>query len=55
MPVEIREIIIRAVLNSPGNTEEGAQQPDKHLNDKEMIVQACVNEVMRILKRSKQR
>lgn len=55
MPVEIREIIIRAVLNSPGNAGEADQHPDKRQDDKEMIVQACVNEVMRILKRSKKR
>ena len=55
MPVEIREVIIRAVLNS-GNDKPGHEkQNDRDQNDREMIVQACVNEVMRILKRSKQR
>ena len=55
MPVKIREVIIRAVLNSTNNAPDESKQPDKRQNDKEMIVQACVNEVMRILKRSKQR
>lgn len=55
MPVEIREIIIRAVLNAGNDKPDHEKQTDRDQNDKEVIVQACVNEVMRILKRSKQR
>jgi hypothetical protein len=53
MPVEIRELIIRAVVDT--------RQPDATTNppameaDKEALVQACVNETLRILRRQKER
>jgi hypothetical protein len=55
MPVEIKEVVIRAVLSQDNDWSEKEKQPDKGPIDKETIVNACVSEVMRILKRSKQR
>ena len=53
MPVEIRELIIRAVVD--------ARQPDAATNapatasDREALVQACVSETLRVLRRQKER
>jgi hypothetical protein len=53
MPVEIRELIIRAVVD--------ARQPDATTTapasetDREALVQACVSETLRVLRRQKER
>jgi len=53
MPVEIRELIIRAVVD--------ARQPDAAANapatesEREALIQACVNETLRVLRRQKER
>ena len=53
MPVEIRELIIRAVVD--------ARQPDAATNtpatesEREALIQACVNETLRVLRRQKER
>ena len=54
MPVEIRELVIRAVTTSDSETEtilptQGSQ------TDREEIVQECVKQVLRILKKEKER
>ena len=55
MPVEIRELVIRAVtsLNSDdGETKPETGQPSL---DQEAIVQECVRQVMSILKKKEER
>ena len=53
MPVEIRELIIRAVVD--------ARQPDAATNapatesEREALIQAFVNETLRVLRRQKER
>jgi hypothetical protein len=55
MAVEIREVIIRAVINQNNEmTGKDARLGDTQ-NDRSAVVQACVQEVLRILKRSKER
>lgn len=54
MPVEIKELVIRAVVDTgigqhPRRTEENASEGDQAL------VEACVKEVLRILKRAEER
>lgn len=56
MPVEIKELIIRAVVNpgtghEPGEAGDGRGAPDK----RDAIVQACVRQVLRILEKSRER
>jgi len=53
MPVEIRELIIRAVVDARQPVET-ANAPGTE-NDKEALVQACVNETLRVLRRQKER
>jgi hypothetical protein len=55
MPVEIREVVVRAVIN-PNNDRTPKTDPQAYPEImRESLVTACVNEVMRILKRAKER
>ena len=55
MPVEIKELIIRAVAEKDEGI--GEIEPDSWTGDdeREAIVQACVRQVLRILNRSRER
>lgn len=53
MPIEIRELVIRAVVD-PDRT--GAQSGEKAGEaDREALIQACVEETLRILRRERER
>jgi hypothetical protein len=53
MPVEIRELIIRAVVTEADEDEPGrAVQPEI---DKETVIEECVQQVLKILKRKEER
>lgn len=54
MAVEIKEVVIRAVINADKDSSGDEKRP-VHPDNTNAIVQACVNEVMRIIKQSKQR
>jgi Family of unknown function (DUF5908) len=58
MPVEIRELVIRATVStntsassSAGNSQEGPLS----INGSDALVQACVSQVMRLLEKQKER
>jgi len=51
MPVEIRELIIRAVVKD-GDSRATTSEPSQN---REEIVQACVREVLRILEKARER
>jgi Family of unknown function (DUF5908) len=53
MPVEIRELIIRAVVDTRQPDEAATAPPSE--NDREALVQACVSETLRVLRRQKER
>jgi len=53
MPVEIRELIIRAVVDSRQTGERS--QPGAPAFDRDALIQACVDETLRILRREKER
>jgi hypothetical protein len=53
MPVEIRELVIRAVVDPQATTQRpGAPAPEI---DRDALVQACVDETLRILRRERER
>ena len=55
MPVEIKELIIRAVAiedRGRGRNRPGSQMSD---DDKEAIIEACVRQTLRILKKARER
>jgi hypothetical protein len=55
MAVEIKEVVIRAVISQENEWSGKDVQPPRASHDKAAIVQACVQEVMKILKRAKER
>lgn len=53
MPVEIKELVIRAVVAPSGNSNSNRR--DSAEEGKEAIIEACVRQVMRILQKAKGR
>lgn len=55
MPVEIKELIIRAVAEEGRSGTEEAPEASGQDDERQAIVEACVKQVLRILKKSKER
>lgn len=55
MPVEIKELVIRAVVEKERESQEGAPGLQTAGDETDAIVEACVRQVLRILKKSKER
>jgi len=55
MPVEIKELIIRAVVEQDQESSQNAPSLQTSDNEKEALLEACVKQVLKILKRSKER
>ena len=53
MPIEIRELVIRAVVDPHDHPAPDAR--DSTNIDREALIEACVDEALRILRRSKER
>jgi hypothetical protein len=55
MPVEIKELVIRAV--AVGERGEGLENPleQTEIANQEAIIEECVRQVLQILKKSKER
>lgn len=55
MPVEIKELVIRAVTTAETDESEASSLVRTTPADKEAIIQECVRQVLRILKKIKER
>ena len=60
MPIEVRELVIRAKVEEPSQSSAAANAESgrvQNLNDREMqkIITLCAEEVLKILKRQKER
>ncbi len=55
MPVEVKELIIRAVTKLEEENSENLPQSQESADDKEAIIQECVRQVLRILEKTKER
>ena len=55
MPIEIKELVIRAVIQPDYQPVSRSPQDETHTVHHREIVQACIREVLRILKRSEER
>lgn len=55
MPVEIRELIIRAVVSDSRKQDKGDQNRDRSGIEQEDIIKECVKQVLKILKRNGER
>lgn len=57
MPVEIKELVIRAVVDyrQEGEKSGDSAAPGNQEMDKDAIIRACVRQVLRIINRSNKR
>ena len=55
MPVEIKELVIRAVTTMDSEDDKPLLPRENASDEKEAIVQACVKQVLKILERKKER
>ncbi len=55
MPIEIKELVIRAVVETGARPDREAGAPGETASSNEAIVEACVRQVMKILRKSKER
>ena len=55
MPIEIKELIIRAIADKDSDGERGAATTAAPSVDQEAVVRACVKQVMRIMRKSRER
>ncbi|SMF97697.1 hypothetical protein SAMN02949497_0267 [Methylomagnum ishizawai] len=56
MPIEIRELIIRAVVDDAKAKSEPASDPaGPSAIDTEALVEACVRQVLKVLKQAEER
>ncbi len=55
MPVEIRELIIRAVVADDPDGETAVSRAASPEPDREALVQECVRQVLKILERERER
>ena len=53
MPVEIRDLVIRATVSAPDATEKTGPEPGEQ--NLEEIVSLCVEQVLEILRRERER
>ena len=54
MPVEIRELVIRAIAEPPAVERDEGPGPALDADAQALLIQACVAEVMRQLRRSQE-
>ena len=55
MPVEIKELVIRAVVVTSAGQYPEHKEVEAPEGDRQALVEACVKEVLRILKRAEER
>lgn len=55
MPIEIRELIVRAVVTDARPAPEAVAPGAETEEARQALVEACVRQVLKILKRSKER
>lgn len=55
MPVEIRELVIRAEVNPQQGGGASAQGDDAASSDREQLVRDCVEQVMELIRQKEER
>ena len=59
MPLEIKELIIRVSVNQPGQQSPSSQaassQPGDNKDEKEALINQCVEQIVDLLKNKKER
>ena len=54
MPIEIRELVIRAIAEPPAAEDDEMPAPALDAGERALLIQECVAEVMRQLRRSQE-
>jgi Family of unknown function (DUF5908) len=55
MAVEIKELVIRAVIKDEHNRMQESGSVPQDIQDQQAIIEACVKQVLKILKRKQER
>ena len=55
MPVEIKELVIRAVTTPESQSSSPSSEGQMSAEEREAIIQACVQQVLKILQKKKER
>jgi hypothetical protein len=55
MPIEIRELVIKATVEPHRDAPEGGAAPAPDGEDRARLIQQCVDEVLKALKRRQER
>ena len=55
MAIEIRELVIRAVVVDDSNRSESCRSGEVSSAQQDQIIQQCVNQVLKIIKKSNNR
>lgn len=55
MPIEIRELVIRATVEPRRDDAPGGDPPGPQGEDRARLIQQCVDEVLKALKRQQER
>ncbi len=55
MPVEIRELVIRAVVKDERNQNQDTAVMTEELQNQQALIEECVKQVLKILKRKQER
>lgn len=55
MPVEIKELVIRAVTTPESQSSAQSAESKMSAEEREAIIQACVRQVLKILQKKKER
>ena len=55
MPIEVRELVIRAVVEGDQSTQRESSAPNEPRQERQQIVSECVEQVLEILKQRQER
>ncbi len=55
MPIEIRELVIRAVVEGPRTHSEASEETPAAGQDRAQLIEDCVAEVLKVLRRAQER
>ncbi len=55
MPVEIKELVIKAEFGSPGQKESATRGSESPAEEQDDLIQECVRQVLEILDRRQER
>jgi len=55
MPIEVRELVIRAVVEGNQSSQQESSAPDALQQERQQIISECVEQVLEILKERQER